>query len=144
MNLDIVMQFDVNLLAVLVAGLAYFMIGGLWYSPALFAKAWVAATGKTDAEIREGMKGRVGLAYVGSVVGAIVAALILANLVRAMSITKGYDGAQLGFFCWVGLSVGATISGAMFEGRSKNLYLINQGYQLAGFMAMGAILAAWK
>jgi len=32
----------VNYLAVLVFGVVIFMLGGLWYSPLLFAKKWVA------------------------------------------------------------------------------------------------------
>ena len=36
---------DLNWLAVLVAALAYFAIGALWYAPPLFGKAWMAAGG---------------------------------------------------------------------------------------------------
>ena len=38
---------DLNWLAVLVAALAYFAIGALWYAPPLFGKAWMAAGGMT-------------------------------------------------------------------------------------------------
>ena len=36
-----------NYLAVLVSGVALFMLGGLWYSPVLFAKRWTALVGKS-------------------------------------------------------------------------------------------------
>jgi len=44
----------VNNLAVLVSGLVIFMLGGLWYSPLLFAKRWVALIGKSEAELKAG------------------------------------------------------------------------------------------
>ncbi len=43
-----------NYLAVLVVALSTFMIGGLWYSPAVFGKAWMKENGFTE----ENMKGR--------------------------------------------------------------------------------------
>ncbi len=36
---------DLNWLAVIVAALAYFAIGALWYAPPVFGKAWMAAGG---------------------------------------------------------------------------------------------------
>ena len=36
---------DLNWLAVLVAALAYFAIGAVWYAPFLFGNAWAAAGG---------------------------------------------------------------------------------------------------
>ena len=41
----------VNWLAVIAATIAAFMLGGLWYSPLLFAKAWQRAAGLSDEAI---------------------------------------------------------------------------------------------
>ncbi len=41
----------INYLAVLVSGIAIFMLGGLWHSPVLFAKRWVALQGETVEEM---------------------------------------------------------------------------------------------
>ncbi|MGH9885304.1 MAG: hypothetical protein ACREBE_07235 [bacterium] len=41
----------VNYLAVLVSAVAIFMLGGLWYSPVMFAKQWVALQGKSMEEM---------------------------------------------------------------------------------------------
>jgi len=45
-------------LTVVVAAVAAFIIGALWYS-VLFAKPWVAAMGKTEAELKELQKSAV-------------------------------------------------------------------------------------
>src|ERR1051325_1549607 len=41
-----------NYLAVLVCAVIIFLLGGLWYSPVLFAKRWVALQGKTMEEMQ--------------------------------------------------------------------------------------------
>ena len=40
---------NINYLAAVVAAVSSFVIGGVWYSPILFAKAWQREAGLTDA-----------------------------------------------------------------------------------------------
>ena len=42
----------VNYLAVLVAAIVIFILGGLWYSPVLFMKKWVALQDRTEEQMR--------------------------------------------------------------------------------------------
>jgi hypothetical protein len=49
-------------LPILVAALAAFLIGALWYSPVLFAKAWVRANGYTPEKLAA-MQANAGRAY---------------------------------------------------------------------------------
>ena len=44
---------DVNYLAVALAALSAFVLGGLWYSPLLFAKAWVRLNGFNEEEMKK-------------------------------------------------------------------------------------------
>jgi uncharacterized protein DUF1761 len=53
----------VNNVAVLVAGVVIFLLGGLWYSPVLFAKRWVALIGKSEQELKANA-GNMPLSYV--------------------------------------------------------------------------------
>ena len=47
------MEFPaINYLAVLVAAIVIFVLGGLWYSPLLFAKRWTALQNRTEEQIR--------------------------------------------------------------------------------------------
>src|SRR5687768_11611261 len=61
----------VNYLAALVAALSSFLIGGLWYSPILFAKAWMRETGLTDEQLRSGVVRTFATAFVLSLVMAL-------------------------------------------------------------------------
>src|SRR2546430_4650744 len=71
---------NVNILAVLVAALATFVLGAVWYSPVLFAKQWMQAHGYTPEQL-EAMKRRgVAPAYAVSALCYLVMAYALALL----------------------------------------------------------------
>ncbi len=129
---------DVNFLAVLVAGIAYFMIGGLWYS-VLFGKAWLAAIGKTEEEVRN--EGGAPVAYVVSFIGSLISAYFLAVF---MSGTTLQAGLGIGFFVWLGFVATTNAPPYFYENRNKKLYLIYGAYTLVSFLVMGAILALWQ
>ena len=49
----------INWLAVLVAGISSFVVGGIWYSPGLFGKAWMKDSNLTAEDIKKGNKGKI-------------------------------------------------------------------------------------
>jgi hypothetical protein len=44
---------------------------------------------------------------------------------------------------WLGFVTTVQLTGALFGKQPTKLYLINTGYQLVCYLAMGAILAKW-
>ena len=128
-----------NFAAIFVAALMSFAIGGLWYSPLLFARAWMKEAGLTEQQTKDAPMGRIfGLAAVASLVMAFnLAAFIGAKASFGFAVFAGL-AAGLG---WVAMSVGVLY---LFERRSFRLWLINSGYLVVAFTAMGAILGAWR
>ena len=47
-----------NWIAVLAAGISAFVLGGVWYSPALFGKAWMKENNFTAEDIKSRNKGK--------------------------------------------------------------------------------------
>lgn len=138
------LQANVNLWAVLVAAIASMLIGMVWYSKFGFGKIWMALAKKSGKEIREMKKGGgASKAYVFSFIGSLVTAFILKYFVDAGGSLTLWEGAFTGFLAWLGFAATTAISNVLFEGKPFKLYLINSGYTLASFMAMGAILATW-
>ena len=128
-----------NYLAIAAAALVYFAIGGLWYSPILFAKAWAREAGLTEAQLQQPPLGRIfGL----SAFAALVMSFNLAAFLGAKaSLSFGlFAGAATGLG-WVAMALGVIY---LFEQRSLKLWLINSGYQVVAFTAMGGILGAWR
>jgi hypothetical protein len=70
---------NVNPLAILAATVAAFVIGGLWYSPALFGKVWMPASGFTEADLQRGSQARIfAIAFVFTLIMAANLAMFLA------------------------------------------------------------------
>jgi hypothetical protein len=129
---------EFNILAVLAAAVATFILGGLWYSPALFGKAWQRESGVTDEQMRTANKGLIfGLAFLLSLVAALVFALFLGPRPPvALGLGAGFSAG----LCWVAASFGINY---LFEHRSFRLWLINAGYHTLQFTIIGLILAFW-
>ena len=71
------MNVPINYLAVLVAAVVGFGIGGPWYS--FFSRPWLAAIGKTEAEVK---RGNAAIAYGGAFAASLMTAYALALLDR--------------------------------------------------------------
>jgi hypothetical protein len=137
-------KFDeLNWLAVLVAGLATFFLGGMWYT-ALFGKLWIALAGYSEEKVRE-LKARTPPAvfFGGMVVCYLVVAFVVAVLVTSLGLTTPVAGAALGVLLW--LAVAAVGMTAHLAGdKSIGMYLIDMSFQLIFLLLMGAVLAAWR
>lgn len=133
---------QINVWAVLVAAVAAFMIGGVWYG-ALFAKPWVVLNGHTEAAVAEMQKkqGRnLAIFFVSELVMAVVMAVLVANL----GISTALAGLTLGLLLWVGERVTIGISRNVANNKPLGAFLIDTGYELATLTAMGVIIGAWR
>ena len=136
----------VNLLAMLVAAISTMAVGFLWYSPILFAKPWMREMGydlNDEKKVKE-MQKNAGPAYLGSFVASLVAAFVLALLFHWIHVQNWQFGMLVGFHVWLGFVATVQLTGVLFMKQSMKLFAINTGYQLVCYLAMGAILAAWK
>ena len=135
----------VNLLAVLVAAIAAMVVGFLWYSPLLFAKPWMMLMGydPNDKAKMEEMQKSVGPSYAISFVASLVSAFVLAKIVDISTVNSALYGMKIGFAIWLGFVTTVQLTAKLFGNQPTKLYLINTGYQLVCYLAMGAIVAVW-
>jgi hypothetical protein len=128
-----------NVWAILVAAASTFLLGGIWYSPILFAKPWQAAAGLSDEQLRQGGQGKImGLSFV---LALIMAGNLAAFLAGPPDLAWGATAGFLAGAGWVAPALGTIY---LFERRPLKLFLINAGYQVVAFVLMGAILGVWK
>ena len=124
--------------AVLVAAVLAFVIGGAWYSPALFGKTWQRETGLSDAQLQAGNPAKIfGLSFGLALVAAFVFAMFLGPK-PALSLALP-AGAMAGI-AWVSTSFGINY---LFEHKSLKLFLVNAGYHTVQFTTMGLVLGLW-
>lgn len=130
---------QLNYWAILVSALSTFLIGGIWYSPAVFGKAWMRENGFTEESMKGANMVRIfGLSFFLGLIAAINLAMFMGPENKPMM------GALWGFlagFGWVATFVGMHY---LFERKSFRLFLINAGYSIVSLTVMGVIIAAWK
>lgn len=129
---------DLNWIAIFVAALVPVVLGGVWYSPLLFARPWMRAAGRTPEDLTG-----ASLGYALSAVAAVVTSYALARIVRWAEVDDLWNGALIGALVWIGFVATVLAVNTYFGGRSRALWAIDAGYQLLAFLVMGAILGAW-
>ena len=126
-----------NWWAIVVATVAAFALGGLWYGP-LFGKAWLAALGKAPEDIEPSPT-----PFVVSAVAALVTCVVMAALMRGLDITGWLPGAAFGLITGVGFIATSMASDHAFCGFGVKLWAIQSGYRVAYAVVMGVILGVW-
>lgn len=126
-----------NFLAILVAALSSFAIGGLWYSPILFGKAWMAENGLTEQDAPKNM----GMIFGATFVLSLIIAFNLAAFIGEATFAFGLLAGALAGIGWVAAAIGILY---LFEQKSMRLFLINAGYHAVTFTVMGGILGLWQ
>ena len=131
------MTATVNLIAVIAAALSSFVVGGLWYSRALFGATWTRENG--TPKMGEGHPARVfGLSFVFAVVAAFAYACVvpppttvLAAAVQGLLVGAGVVAASFGI-------------NYQFANRSGRLWLVDGGYHAIQFLIYGLVIGLWR
>jgi hypothetical protein len=140
---------SINWLAVLVAGISAFVLGGVWYSPALFGKAWMKENKLTVDDVKKGNSAKIfGWSFILSLLMAANLAMFLADPPATCPEECGIKtdliwGLTAGFLAGLWPFFGLAIV-ALFEQRSARYIFINGGYLLLALSLMGAILGVWR
>lgn len=128
---------QLNYLAIFVAATSAFLVGGVWYSPILFAKAWMAENKFSDEDLKGSLGKIFGTAFVLELIMAFnLAAFIGTESDLAFGLTAGF----LAGFGWVGLAFGVNY---LFDRKTFRHWAIDAGYHTVAFTVMGGIVGVW-
>jgi hypothetical protein len=130
--------------AVLVATLVHYILGGLWYSPLLFANKFLQLINWSPEKVAAMENQSHAKELVIAFVTSLVLVYILAHFVQYTKATTAMAGIQTAFWLWLGFIVTTQAATVIFEQRPLGLYLLNIGYQFVGCALAGAILAVWR
>lgn len=127
---------NLNWLAVILAGLAYFVLGAVWYSDLLFGRQYRAAIGAGEETASP-----QAVALTVNLVGWLIAALAMGLIAESIGADGFADGAMLGIVVWIGFLVTNHVVNDFYQGMNAELTKITGPYNLLGFVIMGVILA---
>jgi hypothetical protein len=131
---------DMNWLAVLVAAVAYFMLGALWYS-LLFAKIWIRGSG-IDPNQPGAKKGAGGIMAMTFLLEAVTC-IALGILVYRLALSGVMSGIKLGLLTGVCFSAISICISFMYQMKPKSLILVDCSYHIVGNIIAAVILCIW-
>jgi hypothetical protein len=128
---------SLNWLAIVIAAVSAFALGGLWYSPLMFVKIWAKEAGIDLNPAKRGSMAKIfGLSFILSLISSFFLAMFIGPDAGAAFGTLAGFMAGIG---WVFTYMGIIY---LFEGRSLALFLVNAGYSVASLTIMGLIIGA--
>jgi hypothetical protein len=132
----------VNYLAVLVAAVAAWVLGAVWYTT--LSQPWLAAQGKTKAETTPPASKAAAIGpFVLVFVAELIMAWMLAGVLGHLGTLNVKDGVISGAACWFGFVLTTTATNYVFQKRQVMLTVIDTGYWLVVLVVMGAIIGAF-
>jgi hypothetical protein len=134
---------NINWLAVLIGGVAYFFLGYVWYT-FLFGRTWGRALGMNpDAAKKEDMQHDMMKKLPWSFLGNLVAAAFVALLVSyAQANGDGMRAAKVGAVAGLGIAGSTLFMHYNWLGKSKTAWAIDIGYAMIGCGLAGWIIGA--
>lgn len=136
-------DISINYTAVLVAVIANFIFGFIWYTP-LFGKAWATEMGMDPDAKPSG--GEMAKGMIIMVIGNFFLAYVLAHNLAVWDYAMGDGSEQMmlaissAFFTWLGFFLPVDLGTITWERKSFKLFAINTSYHLLTLVIVALIL----
>jgi hypothetical protein len=137
-------QMNINMVAILVAVVANFILGFLWYTP-LFGKAWAKEMGY-DTSIKPA-SGELAKGMIFMVIGNFFLAYVFAHNIAAWNFVPGAGEMSpmakimnATIFTWLGFYLPTDLGSVAWERKSWKLFFINTGYHFMMLLVAAIIL----
>ena len=129
---------ELNFLAILLAAVGKFIVGGMWFSKILFGALWLQETGLKMDELGDSKKPMIitmisGILFVFTV--AVLLSMMTLDLTSAIAIAV---------IMAIGISGAQSLPSFLFEGRPMKLYLIYATQYVAEFVVVVSILTLMR
>ncbi len=128
-----------ELLNVVVAGIAGFAFGAVWYS--IFAKQWMAASGVPLNEDGKPANSSNPMTYITGLVCAVLVAGMMRHVFELSSIDTVGKGLVSGFGIGIFLAAPWLVTNYTFADRPKSLIIIDGAYATFGCTVIGLVLS---
>ncbi len=127
----------INLLAVVVAAIAFWVVGGILSAPPLLGNTYVKLLGKTRKEMMKPSK------LAGLFLLTLITTFVLAVFIGYAGAKTPLDGAIIGLWAWFGFMLTTAAGSVLFEGKPTKLGAAFASSGFVSFLVAGAILGAW-
>ena len=129
----------INIWAILVITVIYFILGALWFTPFLFGKAWAKALNFNLDERNPKPKH-----FIGALTSSFITTLFLAFLLELIGTYDIFIGFIVAVIIGIGFVLPIGLIDVLFEDKNVKAYLIDAGYHIVALIIAGLILGAWQ
>ncbi len=132
---------EVNYTLVVIATLAQFVLGALWYSPLLFGKWWMEfmdCTKLSQEELKK-MQSAMGPFYLLQLFLTLFTTVSFANLMPYINTFSIY---HIAFWIWIGFIAPVQI-GTVIWGKTEQKFWLRQIFVMVTNQLASLMLAAW-
>jgi len=133
----------VNYLAVLVAAVAVFVLGWLWYSPLLFYKPWMRLRGMDPAAAMANAKMPGGKLLI-EFARCLVLAYVIARFVALLGVSTWLGAVHFGLSLWIGFPVILLTGSVLWENIPWKVAAIHAGDWLVKLLVIPIIVSVWR
>jgi Protein of unknown function (DUF1761) len=89
------------------------------------------------------MQKSAGPLYSIAMLASLLSAFVLGKVIDGLTVNTARYGLKVAFAVWLGFVATVQLTDTLFGKKPVKLFLINTGYQLVCYLAMGAIIGAW-
>ena len=138
-------EMHISMVGILVAVVANFILGYIWYTP-LFGKAWAKEHG-IDTTVSKPTSGELAKGMLFMVIGNFFMAYVFAHNIMAWSYVPGANEMSAmqnvlssTIFTWLGFYLPVDLGTVAWERKSWKLFAINTGYHYMTLLVAAVIL----
>ncbi len=136
---------DQNYTLILLATVAQFILGAMWYSPLMFGKWWMEIMESTHLskeelqKIQKAMAPFYGLQFLLTVLSTFVLSLFIHYLQMA---NVGFYAYGIAGWVWLGFIVPSQVAGVVWA-NTKQKYWVKQIFVMTSYSLVAMMIAAW-
>jgi hypothetical protein len=128
----------INWLAALVAAVAAYLMGAVWYMPKVFGDAWLAELGKKPEDLTNPT-----LPMLVAAATTPLTSVCLAFLLRGLGVQTVGGGLVFGIVIGGGIVFASMLSDYMFQDKPMKLLWIQGGYRFCSILLICTVVGAW-
>jgi hypothetical protein len=132
-----------NLLAILCAGVAYWVLGYVWYS-LLFGKIWAAEQSRYRGERPPPGGGEMVGKMVGTFICNLLAAAAMSYVLYKAMIFDLNHALRLGVATGIGFAGTAITMAQIWEAKPTKMWTIDAGFNFVGCLLLAIIIGYWR
>ena len=139
---------ELNYTLIIVASLAQFILGALWYSPLIFGKWWMEIMEVTTIPKEEMQRMQKAMApfYGLQLILTILFTLVLAMFIHYLQMANvGFHAYGVAGWIWLGFIMPTQVAGVVWANTKRKFWIkqifVMTSYQLAGLMLAAFVLS---